>query len=106
MACRFGCCAPRPDGASQGIVRALDLKGLAIGETRFEFPKGALETKASFDLPVDLRNDIARLEILDQHSTGAVSLLDARWKRRTVGHRQRRDGRCFAAAAGAELLSA
>ncbi|QAY96180.1 LytTR family transcriptional regulator [Methylovirgula ligni] len=73
------------DGPVQGIVRALDLKSLAIGETRFEFSKGALETKASFDLPVDLRNDIARLEILDQHSTGAVSLLDARWKRRTVG---------------------
>ncbi|WP_297297381.1 DUF4159 domain-containing protein [uncultured Methylovirgula sp.] len=68
-----------------GVVRALDLKGLAIGETRFAFPKGALETKASFDLPVDLRNDIARLEILDEHSAGAVSLLDARWKRRTVG---------------------
>ena len=71
-------------GASQGIVRALDAKGLAIGETRFEFPKAALETKASFDLPVDLRNDIARMEILDERSAGAVSLLDARWKRRTV----------------------
>ena len=71
-------------GASQGIVRALDAKGLAIGETRFEFLKAALETKASFDLPVDLRNDIARMEILDERSAGAVSLLDARWKRRTV----------------------
>jgi hypothetical protein len=73
------------DDAEHGIVRALDLKGLAIGETRFEFPKGARETAAIFNLPVDLRNDIARLEILDEHSAGAVSLLDGRWKRRTVG---------------------
>ena len=43
-----------------------------------------METRASFDLPVDLRNDIARMEILDERSAGAVSLLDARWKRRTV----------------------
>jgi hypothetical protein len=73
------------ESAAQGLVRALDLKGLAIGETPFEFAKGARESAATFDLPVDLRNDIARLEILDEHSAGAVSLLDERWKRRVVG---------------------
>jgi hypothetical protein len=72
------------DGAAQGIVRALDLKGLSVGEAGFGFSAAALASEASFDLPVDLRNDVARLEIVDQHSTGAVSLLDARWKRRTV----------------------
>jgi hypothetical protein len=74
---------------AQGIVRALDLKGLGLGEARFDFAgpdaKSATETKAKFDLPTDLRNDIARLEILDEHSAGAVSLLDERWKRRRVG---------------------
>ncbi len=43
------------------------------------------ETKAQFDLPVELRNEIARLDILGQHSAGAVSLVDERWKRRRVG---------------------
>ncbi len=76
-------------GPAQGVVRALDLKGLSIGEARFDFTgpdaKSATETKAKFDLPVDLRNEIARLEILDERSAGAVSLLDERWKRRRVG---------------------
>ncbi len=76
-------------GPEQGLVRALDLKGLSLGEARFDFAgPGATsptETSAKFDLPTDLRNDIARLEILDEHSAGAVSLLDERWKRRRVG---------------------
>ena len=71
-------------GASQGILRALDLKGLAVGETRFDLGNGR-ETKARFDLPVELRNEIARVEIADEHSAGAVTLLDERWKRRRVG---------------------
>src|SRR5262249_19605481 len=31
------------------------------------------------------RNDIARIEIEDERSAGAVQLLDKRWRRRTVG---------------------
>jgi hypothetical protein len=76
-------------GRAKGIVRALDRKGLSIGEASFDFTGhdaiNATETKASFDLPVELRNDIARLEIVEEHSAGAVSLLDERWKRRRVG---------------------
>lgn len=77
------------NGPPQGIVRALDRKSLTLGQARFDFrgPKAvsATETKARFDLPVELRNEIARLEILGQTSTGAVTLLDERWKRRSVG---------------------
>jgi hypothetical protein len=71
-------------GASQGFVRALDFKGLAIGQAPFVFGADT-ETKARFDLPIELRNDIARLEIVGGHAAGTVSLLDARWKRRRVG---------------------
>ena len=42
-------------GPEQGEVRALDLKGLAIGSAPFDFA-GKAETKAKFDLPVELRN--------------------------------------------------
>src|SRR5579883_2859 len=74
---------------AQGIVRALDIKGLSLGEARFDFAgqaaKNEAEAQAKFTLPTDLRNDVARLEILDEHSAGAVSLLDGRWKRRRVG---------------------
>ena len=34
---------------------------------------------------MEIRNDIARIEIAAQRSSGAVQLLDKRWKRRTVG---------------------
>jgi hypothetical protein len=69
----------------QGIVRARDLRGLTLGDAEFEFPVGATEIEARFDLPVEIRNDIARLEIAGERSAGAVELLDKRWRRRTVG---------------------
>jgi hypothetical protein len=72
-------------GAAAGIVRALDQKGSPIGEARFAFAAGERETDASFDLPVELRNDIARLEISGERSAGAVQLLDKRWRRRAIG---------------------
>ncbi|WP_298254042.1 DUF4159 domain-containing protein [Bradyrhizobium sp.] len=70
---------------ASGVVRALDQKGSPIGEARFGFTPGERETEASFDLPVELRNDISRLEISGERSAGAVQLLDKRWRRRAVG---------------------
>ena len=72
-------------GAETGMVRALDLKGLPLGEAPFAFKAGERETEAAIDLPVEIRNDIARLEIAGERSAGAVQLLDKRWRRRTVG---------------------
>lgn len=68
-----------------GLVRALDQKSSPIGEARFVFGAAERETEASFDLPVELRNDIARLEIAGERSAGAVQLLDKRWRRRAIG---------------------
>jgi hypothetical protein len=74
------------DGAAEtGTVRALDLKGLPLGEAPFAFKPGDSETVARFELPVEIRNDIARIEIGGERSAGAVQLLDKRWRRRTVG---------------------
>jgi len=72
-------------GADVGIVRGLDQKGAPIGEARFSFAPRERETEAAFDLPVELRNDIARLEISGERSAGAVQLLDKRWRRRAIG---------------------
>ncbi len=73
-------------GAAQGgVVRALDLKSLPLGEARFDIKSGEREATATFDLPVEIRNDIARLEIAGERSAGAVQLLDKRWRRRSVG---------------------
>jgi hypothetical protein len=76
----------RADGGIEaGVVRALDQKGSPIGEARYAFGPQARETEAAFDLPVELRNDIARLEISGERSAGAVQLLDKRWRRRAIG---------------------
>ena len=76
----------RTDGGfGSGVVRAIDPKGSPIGEARYTFAPEMRETEASFELPVELRNDISRLEISGERSAGAVQLLDKRWRRRAVG---------------------
>jgi hypothetical protein len=72
-------------GVASGVVRALDQKGAPIGEAHYGFAPQEHETEAAFDLPVELRNDIARLEIAGQRSAGSVQLLDKRWRRRAIG---------------------
>ncbi len=69
--------------SSGGPVRAYDLKGLPLGDAAFAFGAGT-ETTASLALPVELRNDIARLAVVGEASAGAVALLDGRSKRRRV----------------------
>ncbi|MGI3899464.1 MAG: DUF4159 domain-containing protein [Janthinobacterium lividum] len=71
-------------GVSSGTLRASDLKGLAIGDASFAFPPGATSATGIFTIPVELRNEIARVEIVGEASAGAVTLLDGRWKRRRV----------------------
>ena len=66
-------------------MSAIDLKGLPLGEAPFSFKSGERDADAVIDLPVEIRNDVARLEIVGERSAGAVQLLDKRWRRRTVG---------------------
>lgn len=68
-----------------GEVEARDIKGLSLGTAPFALAMDGTEAEARFDLPVEIRNEIARLEIVGEHSAGAVQLLDNRWRRRTVG---------------------
>ena len=58
---------------------------MPLGEARFAFTSDAREADAVIDLPVEIRNDVARLEIVGERSAGSVQLLDKRWRRRTVG---------------------
>ena len=71
-------------GAANGLVRASDMKGQMLAEAPFALA-GKSETEAKIALPVELRNEVARLEITGERSAGAVALLDDRWKRRRVG---------------------
>jgi hypothetical protein len=74
-----------PNGRDSGMVRAVDLKNLPLADERFAFDANATEATVRFDLPVEARNSIARIEILGEGSAGAVTLLDERGKRRRVG---------------------
>ncbi|GGK37374.1 DUF4159 domain-containing protein [Salinarimonas ramus] len=74
-----------PNGRDAGVLRAVDLRGLPVGETPFAFEPGATEATARFDLPIELRNAIARVEISGEGSAAAVSLVDERSQRRRVG---------------------
>ena len=91
-------------GPERGVVRALDRKGLPLGEALFDFG-AANETQASFEMPVELRNEIVRLEIAREHSAAAVFLLDERWRRRRIGLVSGEIGGHRAASARAKLLS-
>ncbi|QJP17152.1 DUF4159 domain-containing protein [Starkeya sp. ORNL1] len=75
----------RDTSSREGTVRALDMRGLPLGDAPFTFEPGARETEARFETPVEIRNEVARLEVVDEHSAGAVQLLDKRWRRRAVG---------------------
>ena len=68
-----------------GQVRALDLKGLPLGDAPFVFGNSELATTARLTLPIEVRNAVSRLEIAGERSAGAVALLDDRAKRRRVG---------------------
>ena len=68
-----------------GIARAFDAKSRPLGEARFQFGAGSTETQARFDLPLELRNEVSRIDIAGAASAGAVALMDAQDRRRRVG---------------------
>ncbi len=72
-------------GAREGAVVALSARGERLAEAPFALQAGAREAAAKIDLPLEIRNQAARLEIASERSAGAVSLLDARSRWRRVG---------------------
>ncbi|WP_339613827.1 DUF4159 domain-containing protein [uncultured Parvibaculum sp.] len=74
-----------PADPGEGTVQAIGTKGNVLATASFAFEDGALETNARLQLPLELRNRIDRLQIVNENSAGAVTLLDERWRRRAVG---------------------
>ena len=70
-------------GAREGVLHALSARGQRLGEAEFRFAPGQTVAKAHFELPLELRNQVTRIEIAGEPSAGAVHLLDARsqWNR-------------------------
>ncbi|MEQ8267310.1 MAG: DUF4159 domain-containing protein [Parvibaculum sp.] len=72
-------------GAREGGVRAVSSEGSVLSEAAFSFADSETSAEAVFELPLELRNRVARLEITGEASAGAVVLADERWRRRSVG---------------------
>lgn len=70
-------------GAREGVLHAFSARGQRLGEVPFQFGAGETRTQAVFDLPLELRNQVTRIEIAGEPSAGAVHLLDSRsqWNR-------------------------
>ena len=69
--------------ARDGFVHAISARGQSLGEARSGSAPALRATTVPFDLPLELRNQVARVEIAGERSAGAVSLIDARsqWHR-------------------------
>jgi hypothetical protein len=76
----------RTDGpARDGVLFAYSARGQRLGEAAYALAAGAATATASFDLPLELRNQVTRIEIAGEPSAGAVHLLDARTQWNRVG---------------------
>ena len=71
--------------AAAGLVTARDIKGRVIGDAPFTFAANETSAEAKITLPIEIRNEIARLEISRADTAGAVQLLDDRFRRRRIG---------------------
>lgn len=74
---------------SQGIasvwIRGIGERGQLLARVPATFAEGQRTAQADFDVPIEVRNRLSRLEIENERSAGAVALLDERWRRRPVG---------------------
>ncbi len=77
----------RADGAVAmvGAVRAIAGDGRLLAREPLRFEAGAREATLRLRLPIELRNELARLEVDAQDHAGAVVLIDDRFQRRIVG---------------------
>ncbi len=71
--------------ARQGTVYAMSQRGQRLAEARFAFEPGATTTSTRIDLPLELRNQVTRIEIAGERSAGAVHLLDSRSQWHRIG---------------------
>lgn len=71
--------------AEQINVSASGGDGRLIARETATFKASAETASVTLDLPLELRNEIARLEIEGDTTAAATALLDTRWRRRPVG---------------------
>lgn len=76
----------RAEGAPRtGFVLAYSARGQRLGEAQFSLGANDRRTTAQFALPLELRNQVTRVEIAGERSAGSVHLLDARSRWNRIG---------------------
>ena len=70
-------------GTRQGQIAALSARGERLSEARFVLGVGETSKNIKVELPLELRNQVSRVAIINERSAGGVHLLDAgaRWAR-------------------------
>lgn len=67
------------------VVRARAADGRLLVEKVAKFTAGEERTEVVFDLPLELRNSLSRIDVRSHETAASVVLLDGRWQRRSVG---------------------
>jgi Domain of unknown function (DUF4159)/Aerotolerance regulator N-terminal len=65
-------------------VRALATNGRTLANTTLRFTSSAMQATTTLDLPLELRNEVQRVEIVGETSAAATYLFDDRWRRKSV----------------------
>ena len=66
------------------VARALAANGRSLAETTLTLARDGRRGEGFIDLPLELRNEVERVELAGERSAAAIYLLDARWRRKTV----------------------
>jgi len=72
-------------GASEAVVLARTGDGRALSRAVVPIAAGAARGEAAIELPVEIRNQVVRLDLDGETGAGGVVLLDERFRRRPVG---------------------
>ncbi len=70
---------------SSARLRAIADDGAVLARRRLGWKAGEATARLRLDLPVEMRNRIARIEIENHNNAAATLLIDERWRRRPVG---------------------
>jgi hypothetical protein len=73
------------DGPRSGQVAALGGHGEVLASAPFKFDDGKARASAHISLPLEVRNETARIAILNMDSAGTIQLLGGAGARRAVG---------------------
>lgn len=71
-------------GPGTASIRAVAANGRTLADMPVAFGTGARSVDAGIELPIELRNEVQRLEIDGERSAAAVYLFDDRWRRKSA----------------------